>query len=114
MIKNILKLNSKRSGSFWSGRHLEYDKDVWAKMYYESDTEYRKIIYHFFEHLNSKNIFEFGCNSGPNAKIAKKLSIQFYTGIDINLPAIKFAREVFKNDNYLFITQLMIEKKLMI
>ena len=92
IIQNILNLSSEQSHDFWKNRHLSFDQNKWAQSYFDSEYEYRRAIVKMLEVLHVKNVFEFGCNSGPNAKLIQELPIK-YVGVDVNENAVEMAKK---------------------
>ncbi len=92
---------------YWEFRHLISPK-VWETYFEDALTKRRDFYSSYIIDKNFKNIFEFGCASGPNLfNIDKKVPWNlFYFGYDISSKAIKLAKKKSQKDSYFFTTKI--------
>ena len=92
---------------YWKLRHLISPK-VWETYFEDSLTKRRDFYSSYIIDKNFKNIFEFGCASGPNLfNIDKNVPWNlFYFGYDISTKAIKLAQKKSSKDYYFFTNKL--------
>lgn len=92
IIRYISKLTSKDSQMFWANRDKTFAGGEWEESYFNDRSEARRALHSILNNLKLKNIFEFGCNSGPNAFYLSKQSLESYVGIDVNIRALELAK----------------------
>ena len=92
---------------YWKLRHLISPK-VWETYFEDSLTKRRDFYSSYIIYKNFKNIFEFGCASGPNLfNIDKNVPWKlFYFGYDISTKAIKLAQKKSSKDYYFFTNKI--------
>ncbi len=102
-FKNLI-INKK---FYWKLRHL-INPNVWSTYYSDSQSNRRYFYSKFIQQNELKNIFEFGCASGPNLfSIDKNVPWNlFYFGYDISSKAIKFAKKKSQKESYYFTSEI--------
>ena len=111
LIQCLLRFGTQNRPNIWISRKDEATNLKMNEQYYLSESESRKKTINFLSNLRAKNVFEFGCNSGPNARLLLNQEINGYTGLDINESALKFARKNINRANFEFINWNELSKK---
>lgn len=106
MLKKIK--NKIRNKKFYWKLRLLINPNIWSIYYGDSQCKRRDFYSKFIQQKNLKNIFEFGCASGPNlVSIDKNVPWKIiYFGYDISSKAIQFAKKKSQKESYFFTTKI--------
>ena len=111
LIEGLNRFGSTKRPNIWLSRRDEATNLLMNEKYFYSESESRKKVLNLLLQLNIKNVFEFGCNSGPNARLLVGQDLTSYVGLDTNESALKFAEEKINNNTFDFINWEVLNKK---
>lgn len=111
LIEGLNKFGSANRPNIWLSRQDDATNLLMNERYFYDESESRKKVLNLLFQLNIRNVFEFGCNSGPNAQFLVDRGLTSYVGLDINESALKFAKERTNNNTFNFINWEVLNKK---